>query len=389
MEQDNEKQLAAYHDAVNQIKTAILQSQLRAAKSVNSELLSLYFAIGKFISEHSRNEAWGKSSIDVISRDLQKALPGLRGFSPTNMRKMRIFYEQWQNLTFRSPTANEIQPSENHEDISISLLPDVNRSPSANDLDLRDFFALSFSHHYEILSQTETLEERVFYIHQAATLHWDKYTLRNHLRADLFHHQGKMPNNFLQTIPERRRALKAVEMFKDEYLLDFINVEELGCRDEDVDERVVENSIVHNIKNFIMTFGKSFTYMGHQVHYEKLGTDHWVDLLFFNRELRSLVVVELKKGAFKPSYLGQLQAYLRILDDDERLQGENPSVGIILCRDANRAYVEYVLQDYHKPMGVATYQVTVDKLKSLLPNEDEMRSLLTSQDDEDTPKGEK
>jgi predicted nuclease of restriction endonuclease-like (RecB) superfamily len=388
MEQDNEKQLAAYHDAVNQIKTAILQSQLRAAKSVNSELLSLYFAIGKFISEHSRNEAWGKSSIDVISRDLQKALPGLRGFSPTNMRKMRIFYEQWQNLTFRSPKANEIQPAENHEDISISLLSDVNRSPSANDLDLRDFFALSFSHHYEILSQTETLEERVFYIHQAATLHWDKYSLRDHLRADLFHHQGKMPNNFLQTIPERRRALKAVEMFKDEYLLDFINVEELGCRDEDVDERVVENSIVHNIKNFIMTFGKSFTYMGHQVHYEKLGTDHWVDLLFFNRELRSLVVVELKKGAFKPSYLGQLQAYLRILDDDERLQGENPSVGIILCRDANRAYVEYVLQDYQKPMGVATYQVTVDKLKSLLPNEDEMRSLLTSQDDEDTPKGE-
>jgi hypothetical protein len=109
MEQDNEKQLAAYHDAVNQIKTAILQSQLRAAKLVNSELLSLYFAIGKFISEHSRNEAWGKSSIDVISRDLQKALPGLRGFSPTYLRKMRMFYKQWQNLTFRSPTANEIQ----------------------------------------------------------------------------------------------------------------------------------------------------------------------------------------------------------------------------------------------------------------------------------------
>jgi predicted nuclease of restriction endonuclease-like (RecB) superfamily len=191
-----------------------------------------------------------------------------------------------------------------------------------------------------------------------------------------------MPNNFMQTIPERQQALKAIEMFKDEYLLDYINVEELGCREEDIDERVIENSIVHNIKNFIMTFGKSFSYLGHQVHYEKLGEDHWVDLLFFNRELRSLVVVELKRGAFKPSYLGQLQTYLRILDDDERLQGENPSVGIILCRDANRAYVEYVLQDYRKPMGVATYQVTVDKLKSLLPNEDEMRKLLTSNEED-------
>jgi predicted nuclease of restriction endonuclease-like (RecB) superfamily len=227
------------------------------------------------------------------------------------------------------------------------------------------------------LSQTKTLEERVFYIHQAAVMHWDKYTLRDNLKADLYHHQAKMPNNFMQTIPERQQALKAISMFKDEYLLDYINVEELGCREEDIDERVIENSIVHNIKNFIMTFGKSFSYLGHQVHFEKLGEDHWVDLLFFNRELRSLVVVELKRGAFKSSYLGQLQTYLRILDDDERLQGENPSVGIILCRDANRAYVEYVLQDYRKPMGVATYQVTVDKLKSLLPNEDEMRKLLT------------
>jgi predicted nuclease of restriction endonuclease-like (RecB) superfamily len=372
------KEMQAYTEAVAAIKAAILQSQLRAAKSVNSEMLSLYFAIGKYISTHTREGEWGSNAIETISEQLQKALPGLRGFSQANMRKMRIFYEQWKDLTFRSPTANEIIQSDNQDDIQISQLVDVNRSPSANDLDLRDFFSLSFSHHYEILSQTKTVEERVFYIHQAATLHWDKYTLRDQLRADLFHHQGKMPNNFMQTIPQRKQALKAIEMFKDEYLLDFINVEELGCREEDVDERVVEQGIVQHIKDFIMTFGKSFSYMGHQVHYEKMGTDHWVDLLFFNRELRSLVVVELKKGAFKPAYLGQLQAYLRILDDDERLQGENPSVGIILCRDANRAYVEYVLQDYHKPMGVATYQTTVAKLKSLLPDEEQMRQMLTS-----------
>jgi predicted nuclease of restriction endonuclease-like (RecB) superfamily len=358
-----------------------LQSQLRVAKAANTEMLSLYYAIGKYLSNHTRKDAWGTNAIDVISRNLQKSLPGLRGFSSTNMRKMRIFYEQWSNLTNCSPSANELQRTDNKEDIAVTQLLSLNHSPMANDLDLRDFFSLSFSHHYEILSQTKTLEERIFYIHQAAVQSWDKYTLRDNLRADLFHHQGKLPNNFIQTIPERQQALKAIEMFKDEYLLDYINVEELGCREEDIDERVIENSIVHNIKNFIMTFGKSFSYLGHQVHYEKLGEDHWVDLLFFNRELRSLVVVELKRGAFKSSYLGQLQTYLRILDDDERLQGENPSVGIILCRDANRAYVEYVLQDYRKPMGVATYQVTVDKLKSLLPNEDEMRKLLTGDDE--------
>jgi predicted nuclease of restriction endonuclease-like (RecB) superfamily len=379
-----ESQPAAYQEAVAELKTAILQSQLRAAKAANTEMLSLYYAIGKYLCNHTRKGTWGTNAIDVISRNLQKSLPGLRGFSPGNMRKMRQFYEQWSNLTKCSPSASELQRTDNDADISITQLLDLNCSPAASNLDLRDFFSLSFTHHCEILSQTETLEERIFYIHQAAVMHWDKYTLRDNLKADSFHHQAKMPNNFMQTIPQRQQALKAIEMFKDEYLLDYINVEELGCREEDIDERVIENSIVHNIKNFIMTFGKSFSYLGHQVHYEKLGEDHWVDLLFFNRELRSLVVVELKRGAFKSSYLGQLQTYLRILDDDERLQGENPSVGIILCRDANRAYVEYVLQDYRKPMGVATYQVTVDKLKSLLPNEDEMRKLLTSDKEGDS-----
>lgn len=146
------------------------------------------------------------------------------------------------------------------------------------------------------MSKTSTVEERVFYIHQAATLHWDKYTLRNNLKSDLFHHQSQMPNNFAATMPSARHAAKAIAMFKDDYLLDFINVEELGERDpQDIDERVIENSIVSNVKNFILTFGKDFTFIGNQVHIDKFGHDHYVDLLFFNRELQSLVVFELKK----------------------------------------------------------------------------------------------
>ena len=124
-----------------------------------------------------------------------------------------------------------------------------------------------------------------------------------------------------------------------------------------------------------MEFGRSFTYRGNQVHYDKLGHNHWVDLLFFNRELQSLVVVELKKGAFKPAYLGQLSAYLRILDDQEKLPHENPSIGIILCKEADKAYVEYELQDYQKPMGVATYKMR-EQLKELLPDENKLKALL-------------
>ena len=367
--------------AVKTIKQAILESQYRAAKAVNKEQLALYYSIGKFVSENSRGGTWGTGAIETISQTLQKELPGLRGFSATSIKKMRQFYEQWSMLTNRPPMAGDLQNTDDEAVIKTEQLLAVIRPPMAGDLDLQEFFALGFSHHNEILSQTKTLEERVFYIHQAATLSWDKYTLRDMLKADLFHHQAQMPNNFLKTLPKKQQALKAIEMFKDEYLLDFINVEELGVRDpQDIDERVIENSIVQNIKNFIMTFGKSFTYHGNQVHYDKLGHDHWIDLLFFNRELRSLVVVELKKGAFKPAYLGQLSLYLRILDDDERLPGENPSVGIILCKDADKAYVEYVLQDYNKPMGVATYKMTQDRLRELLPSEEEMRRLLVADD---------
>ena len=174
-----------------------------------------------------------------------------------------------------------------------------------------------------------------------------------------------MPNNFLSTIPDYKQAYRAIQMFKDEYMLDFINVEELGMRDEDIDEKVMEQGIVHNIKNFIMTFGKGFTFNGSQVHYDKLGHDHWIDLLFYNCDLRRLVVFELKKGNFKTAYLGQLSSYLRIHNDDDRREAEDPPIGIILCKSADKEYVEYIIQDYNKPMGVATYTKENDKTEKL------------------------
>lgn len=197
------------------------------------------------------------------------------------------------------------------------------------------------------------------------------------IKARVYDHRNSLPNNFFKVITDKSLALRTIQMFKDSYLLDYINVEDIDVSDPiDVDEKVIESRIVMNIKNFIMTFGQSFTYKGHQVHYDKMGHEHWIDLLFYNRELKSLVVVELKKGEFKTSYLGQLAAYLRILDDDERLPGENPSVGIILCKKADKAYVDYVLQDYLKPMGVATYQHIQSRLRELLPPEEEMKRLM-------------
>ena len=168
-------------------------------------------------------------------------------------------------------------------------------------------------------------------------------------------------------------------MFKDEYLLDYINTEELFVRDKDRDERLIEQGIINNVKNFIMTFGKDFTFVGNQYHLEKFGVEQFPDLLFFNRELSALVCVELKDGPFKTAYLGQLAGYLRILDDEVRKPNENPSIGIVLCKSANKKFVEYVIQDYDRPMGVATYKTSADmdeRLKKLLPSVEDLEKLL-------------
>ncbi len=373
-----EKLSTQYNDAVKQIKTAILQSQAKALKGVNQEQLALYYGIGRFISQNSRAGFWGKDAIDTISRQLSTEVPGLRGFSPRNLRNMRMFYEEWKCLdTNLADASAKLDFGNKSADESANLDSCKSLAPlEIADIPIVAFFSIGFSHHTLILSKTKTLEERRYYIQLCSDLQLSYDALERKIAEDAYHNQGNMPNNFEMTIPDYKRAFQAIQMFKDEYLLDYINVEQLGERDEDIDERVIENEIVHNVKNFIMTFGRGFSYMGNQVHYDKLGHDHWVDLLFFNRILKSLVVIELKKGSFKPAYLGQLAAYLRVLDDEERIEGENPSVGIVLCKDADRAYVEYVLQDYTKPMGVATYKSSQERLRELLPDEEEIKKLL-------------
>lgn len=373
-----EKLSTQYNDAVKQIKTAILQSQAKALKGVNQEQLALYYGVGRFISQNSRAGFWGKDAIDTISRQLSTEVPGLRGFSPRNLRNMRMFYEEWKCLdTNLADASAKLDLGNKSADESANLDSRKSLAPlEIADIPIVAFFSIGFSHHTLILSKTKTLEERRYYIQLCSDLQLSYDALERKIAEDAYHNQGNMPNNFGMTIPDYKRAFQAIQMFKDEYLLDYINVEQLGERDEDIDERVIENEIVHNVKNFIMTFGRGFSYMGNQVHYDKLGHDHWVDLLFFNRILKSLVVIELKKGSFKPAYLGQLAAYLRVLDNEERIEGENPSVGIVLCKDADRAYVEYVLQDYTKPMGVATYKSSQERLRELLPDEEEIKKLL-------------
>ena len=253
--------------------------------------------------------------MSAISEKLQKDLPGLRGFSATSLKKMRLFYENWNELDSISSVATD--------EINNIIIPTVLNFKLDKDFPIEDFFRVPFTHHSEILSRVKDEKARFYYIHRTAEEHLSVEQLVKLIKENTFEHNYTIPNNFSKTVSNVVMARKAVMMFKDEYLLDFINVEEIDERESiDIDERVVE---------------------------------------------------------FKSSYLGQLMSYLSILDVKVKKSHENPSIGIVLCKSANRDYVEFVIQDYNKPMGVATYTTSSEmpeKLRKALPDIEELKKIL-------------
>ena len=378
-----------YDYAAEIIKTAILQSQYEAAKDINRIQLGLYFGIGKFLSEKTRNAKWGTNALQSISDKLKSDLPGLRGFSVTNLKKMRTFYDNWKSIDYNSSvatdeispvTTGEIEDVQKECDMIIRLENNAIKIDDIGSFPIEDFFKIPFSHHMLVVEKVKEIEARYYYINRTAEEHLSVEQLKKIINENNFENRASMPNNFPRTISNSSLARKAVMMFKDEYLLDFINVEEIGERDKnDIDERVVEKQIIENVKKFIMTFGKDFAFLGNQYHLEVYGENFFPDLLFFNRNLNALVVFELKIGDFKPIYLSQLMTYLRILDDKVRKSHENHSIGIVLCKNANKDFVKYVIQDYDKPMGVATFDTSSEmpeELRKALPDVDDLIKLL-------------
>lgn len=356
---------------VSDIKRAILVSQSRALRMISGQQLSLYYGIGMYVSEHTRKANWGDGAIDAISLQLQREMPGLRGFSPQSIRNMRTFSEYWSQYIKCSPLASEIE---------VDIFTLAKWSPVASEINREEFLSISFTHHMEILHKTKDVHQVLALIRETVRHQWNKRQLREaipaFLKADA---PQSLASNFASTIPSARDAMKAIEMFKDEYTLDFINVEDISEEYETVDERVIEKEIVRNIKTFIMTFGRDFCFVGNQYKLEVHGEEQFPDLLFFNRELNALVVVELKIGKFKPAYLGQLSNYMQILDDRVRKPHENRTIGIVLCKEMNRSFAEYAVRDFSKPMGVSTYRTLDDMpepLRKSLPDLKDMAKIL-------------
>jgi len=357
----------SYLNNIKALKSAILQSRYRAATLVNKELLTLYFAVGKFISVKVKEEKWGAKVLENLSNDLQNELPGLRGFSATNMKRMRLFFEaREEHFLISPPLTDQIQ--------SIDL-QDIKFSPSLTVQLEKSFINVSFTHHIEILQRTKSVDERIFYIQKTATEFWSLSTLKNHLDNQTFQKTGKLPNNFSKTISNDEIRQKALQTFKDEYLLDFINIEDA----DENDERVLESEIVHNVKKFLMSLGSDFAFIGNQYRLIVEEEEYFLDLLFFNRGLKCLVVFELKTGKFKPEYMGKMNFYLSALDEYIKQPHEQPSIGIILCKEKNNKVVEFSFRDFNKAMGVSTYKtskVLPPAYKGLLPDVETLKKLM-------------
>ena len=352
---------------IKELKQKIVSSKYLVAKLANAESLKLYYSIGKEIENQFAKHKWGAKVLERISEQLQQELPGLRGFSGANLKKMRIFYNAWKEFAIGSLMTNQLEI----EDHSIS-------STMSNQMKNENFdllFAISFSHHFEIITSVKNIDERWYYIKRAAQEFWTVRHLRTELKNQSHLKEQTLPNNFSNTL-ENILSNKAIRAFKDQYLLDFINVEDA---DNEIDEKILEYEIVNNIKKFLMSLGSDFSFMGNQYRLVVDNNEYFIDLLFFHRGLQSLVAFELKKGKFKPEYAGKMNFYLSALDDLVKQPHENPSIGIILCKEKNNKTVEYSFRDMGKPMGVSVFKTSKklpDKFKNALPDPEILKKLL-------------
>ena len=364
-----------YAHAIKAIKQAILKSRYQAALLANREMLLLYFSVGEYISKNSREGKWGTNAIEVISAQLQKELPGLRGFSPTNLRNMRLFFEAWQHVIIHQLATDELQNADNESLVDEIVIRQLLTDELTTSQVLNHFVSIGFTHHIIILNSVKQTEERLFYIEQCARGFWNVEKLRYNIKSNLYAQLGSITNNFVKTISEADFRGKALRSFKDDYLINFIDIED----SDEEDERVIENQIVLNIKKFIMALGNDFTFIGNQHRLIVDEREFFVDLLFFNRQLQSLVAIDLKKKEFRPEYVGKMNFYLSALDEYEKKPHENPSIGIILCKEKSNKIVEFAFRDTSKPMGVATYRTEKElppEYKGLLPDAEKLKELM-------------
>jgi predicted nuclease of restriction endonuclease-like (RecB) superfamily len=329
----------SYQILLEDLKKRVSSSRYKAALSVNKELILLYHHIGLQILKAQSKQGWGAKVIEQLSKDLKSEFPEVKGFSPRNLKYMRKFAQEYPDKAIVQQVAAQ----------------------------------LPWFHIVTIMDRIPTKENQIFYLQNTAKFGWSRSVLTMQIESNLHVRQGKAITNFKERLPAIQSDLANCTL-KDPYIFDFLSI------GEEAQEREVEKALVGQVEKFVLELGAGFAFVGRQYHLEVGNQDFYIDLLFYHLKLRCFIVIELKDKEFKPEYTGKLNFYLSAVDDLLRHPTDNPTIGLILCKEKNNVLAEYALRDMTKPIGLAEYRLQdslPDNLKTALPSIEELEAELS------------
>lgn len=348
-----------YTQWFSDLKKSIKSAQIKAALQVNSELLRLYWSLGKDIVEMQKSSEWGDSFLQKLSKDLSHDFPDMKGFSYRNLKSIRqwyIFYNQFNIIGQQS----------------VSQLEETNGQQSVSQIE-SIFFSIPWGHHLYIIQKCKDIEKAKFYLRKTVENGWSRAVLSNFMSTNLYEREGKAVTNFQNTLPAIQSDL-AEQTIKDPYNFDFLTLTET------FNEKELENALIENVTKFLVELGKGFAYVGRQIHFDVGGESFMPDLLFYHLELRCFVVIELKVTDFEPSYLGQLNFYVNMVNHQMKKDIDAPTIGLLICKNKNDVVAQYALEGYEHPLGISQFELNnliSDKFKSSLPTIEEIETELS------------
>ncbi|MBB5040438.1 PDDEXK nuclease domain-containing protein [Prosthecobacter dejongeii] len=377
-----------YADWLGELKTRIHTARQRATLAVNSELVLLYWQIGRDILARQAAQGWGAKVIDRLSQDLRAAFPEMKGFSTRNLKYMRAFAEAWPEFEmvqaplgqlaageFCAASAAQIEPNE--------IVHQAGAQFDRNGIVQAPLAQLPWRHHGVLLDKLKSRDERLWYLRKAIENNWSRNILVMQIESGLLERSGAAVTNFALTLPKPQSDL-ARECLKDPYRFDFLSLT------EESQEREIENALVKHVTDFLLELGAGFAFVGRQVLLDVGGEEFFMDLLFYHLKLRCYMVIELKAGKFKPEHLGQLSFYLTAVDAQVKHPQDAPTIGLLLCKSKNKVVAEYALRDKAQPLGVAEYQLVESlppELQTSLPSIEQIESELAGDDFTEEEKG--
>jgi predicted nuclease of restriction endonuclease-like (RecB) superfamily len=366
--------LVFYGSLLTEIKDRIRQAQTRAALSANAEMIAMYWDIGSMIHQRQQMEGWGTGVIPRLAADLKNELPEEKGFSERNIKRMLTFFREYpvseivpQPVAQLGDTGNLIEKVPQ----AVAQMVETNESQILQQLAAK----IPWGHNILLMEKIKDLPTRFWYMEQTIEQGWSRDTLAAMIKNKAHARQGQAVSNFSTRLPAPQSEL-ARHLLKDPYLFDFLTIE------EPFHERELETGLVRHLEKFLLELGQGFAFVGRQYHLEVSDKDFYLDLLFYHLKLRCYIVVELKKGEFKPEYAGKMNFYCSVVDDQLRNENDQPTIGLILCQTKDRILAEYSLRDIHKPIGISDYELTralPDNLKSSLPTVEQIEAELAQE----------